>query len=361
MMRRSTSESTTAAAAERLDEADSPVEGLDAGTLSIHTHLRRKTGKTPPPTVRRRSPFANTKLSPDIWKRPTPRFHKTGQPDDGGAPWITFEIPFARVLPHPDLASTTADASAAATTATAPSAKRYVVYDLHVRQDGHAPDGFDLEPASIERRYTHFLRLYEALRRDHPRLMQPVAFPKKVLIGNFSGALIAERSAAFEAFLDHVMGQPQLRDSGAFVRFLQDDEVLRACRLLDERRHELAVPLLVNGFRLLNRVYTDKAPCVLLLLCRLVAACTTSPLPHREAARWAELALRRYESVSDADLLVLYVPLLQTCLHLWWQRGSDNAPLVARMQRMREQGVNTRATVTLTQAIHAMDPRTETM
>lgn len=45
MMRRSTSESTTATAAERLDEADSPVEGLDAGTLSIHTHLRRKTGK----------------------------------------------------------------------------------------------------------------------------------------------------------------------------------------------------------------------------------------------------------------------------------------------------------------------------
>lgn len=46
MMRRSTSETTSAvaAAAEQLDEADSPVEGLDAAQLSIHTHVRRKTG-----------------------------------------------------------------------------------------------------------------------------------------------------------------------------------------------------------------------------------------------------------------------------------------------------------------------------
>lgn len=321
---------------------------------------KRVTAAGPPKNVHT-SNMLHTKTPTDIWKRPTPRFHLATQPsaDDGNSsaattnatPWLTFEIPFARVLPHTD---GIAPAAAAAT-------KRYVVYDLHVRHDAHSPDGFDLEPASIERRYTHFRQLYAALRSVHPTLMQPVAFPSKVLIGNFSTALIAERSAAFETFLDHVMGGAELRDDAAFVHFLQDAEVQCACRLLDERRHELAVPLLVNSFRLLNRVYTDKAPCVLLLLCRLVAACTASPLPHRDAVRWAELAQRRYEGVSDADLLALYVPLLQTCQHLWWQRGSDTAPLAARLQRMREQGVDTRARVTLTQAIHALEPRTETM
>lgn len=239
---------------------------------------------------------------------------------------------------------------------------RYVVYDVHLRQDAGTPDQLDTDPARIERRYTHFRHLYDELRRAHPASMRTFAnFPTKSLFGNFGVALLAERSAGFERFLDHVMADEKLRESETFAHFLYDIEVQRAGRLLDERRNELAVPILANAFRLLNRVYTDKRPCVLLLLCRLCAACTSSPLPHADAERWCELALRRYETVSDADLLVLYVPLLQTCLHLWWQRGRDNAPLAERLQQMVAQGVNTKATVTLTQAIHAMDPRTETM
>lgn len=73
-------------------------------------------------------------------------------------------------------------------------------------------------------------------------------------MGNFSTDLIATRSAAFEAFLDYVVSQPQLRDSPHFLGFLQDTELDRACQLLDERRNELAVPLLENCFRMLNKV-----------------------------------------------------------------------------------------------------------
>lgn len=230
-----------------------------------------------------------------------------------------------------------------------------------MRQDANTPDGFDHNPASIERRYTHFLRLYEALRAEFPDRMRSVAFPKKAIMGNFSAELVAARSASFETFLDHVAGCSELRDSRAFLNFLQDSEVQLARRLLDERRNEQAVPILENCFRLLNRVYTDKASSVLLMLCRLVAACTTPPMPHPAAQRWCELALHRYETVSDADSLVLYVPLLQTCLHLYWQRGCDNAALLERMQRMQMQGVNTKAPTTLTQAIQAMEARPETM
>lgn len=109
------------------------------------------------------------------------------------------------------------------------------------------------------------------------------------------------------------------------------------------------------------QIFLDKSPCVLLLLCRLVAACTTSPVPHPSAERWCELALRRYESVSDADLLVLYVPLLQTCQQLWWNRGRDNTLLMDRLQSMELRGINTKNGKSLTQAIHALDPRTETI
>jgi len=213
--------------------------------------------------------------------------------------------------------------------------------------------------AVIERRYTHFLHLYTNLKRHHSQLMQKVDFPKKAFMGNFSGELIAERSLAFEHFLDYVASKTELRDSPHFLTFLQEIELDQACQLLDERRNEQAVPILENCFRLLNKIYTDRSKCVLLVLCRLVAASTTSPVPHPNAEKYAELALRRYESVSDAELLVLYVPLLQTCDHLWWQRGRDNTFISERLNGLKMKGINLKGK-TLTQALHALDPRGET-
>lgn len=91
----------------------------------------------------------------------------------------------------------------------------------------------------------------------------------------------------------------------------------------------------------------------------MVAAATTSPVPHPLAEKYAELALRRYDSVSDAELLVLYVPLLQTCAHLWWQRGRDSSLITERLNGLKMKGINTEVK-TLTKAIHALDPRGET-
>uniref|UniRef100_A0A182NEW3 PX domain-containing protein n=1 Tax=Anopheles dirus TaxID=7168 RepID=A0A182NEW3_9DIPT len=278
----------------------------------------------------------------NIWQRPTRR---PLPPADDVV--LCFEIPLARILP-----------SAATGDGNSSSGKKYVIYELNVRKDGPGPDPF---PTSVERRYTHFLKLYEGLRKDHPTLLQSVTFPKKVLMGNFTAELIGERGSAFEAFLDHIVTVPSLRDSDHLLEFLQGDELRNACQLLDERRNELAVPLLENCFRLLNKIFLDKSKCVLLLLCRLVAACTTSPIPHPAAEQWAELALRRYEHVCDTELLVLYIPLLQTCLHLWWQRGRDRSLLEERLNEMGKKGIKVKGGPTLAQAIHALDPRAETI
>lgn len=277
-----------------------------------------------------------------MWQRTTAITRRT-LPEDGSI-IVRFEIPYARVLP-PDNET--------------PSIKKYVVYDLNIRQD--SLNACDSHPITIERRYTDFLSLYDGLRREHASLLDRVTFPKKVLIGNFSSDLIAERSAAFEAFLDHVASTPVLRESEHFLRFLQEAELTRACQLLDERRNEQAVPLLENCFRLLNKIFMDRSRSVLLMLCRLVAACTTCPVPNPAAERWAELAMRRYESVCDTELLLLYVPLLQTCVHLWWQRGRDNQYLEERLKAIEARGMKVKNSNTLTQAIHALDPRTETM
>lgn len=266
-------------------------------------------------------------------------------PQDGSV-IVRFEIPYAHVMPPPNENEKS-------------TIKKYVVYDLNIRQD--STKSTDANPVTLERRYTDFLTLYDGLRSQYPALMSPIPFPKKVFMGNFSSALIAERSAAFEALLDQVMSFNDLRESVHFLQFLRDNELTKACRLLDERRNELAIPILEDCFRLLNKIFMDHSKSVLLLLCRLVAACTTSPVPHPSAEKWAEIALRRYDGVSDADLLTLYIPLLNTCVHLWWQRGRDNQFLQDRLKALEHKGIPVKNSKTLTQAIHALDPRTETV
>lgn len=237
--------------------------------------------------------------------------------------------------------------------------KKYVVYDITVRRDSiHVKDN---NPITLERRYTDFLTLYESLRKEHSSLLHDYPFPKKVFLGNFSSELIIERSGYFEALLYHITTTNTLRESSAFLQFLQDTELIKACQLLDERRNEQAVPILEDSFHLLNKIFMDRSRCVLLTLCRLVAACTISPIPHASAEKWADLALRRYEGVSDAELLTLYIPLLHTCSHLWWQRSRDNTSLRDQLANIAAKGISVKNAKTLVQVIHEIDPRTETI
>ncbi|KAL7740045.1 hypothetical protein ACLKA6_012394 [Drosophila palustris] len=277
-----------------------------------------------------------------LWERfnnPAKRFKPVAE----GSTELRFEILMAHIMPREG---------------DDPKIKRYVVYELTVRQDSNE---MDAQPAKIERRYTDFRELYQSLKRSHPNELNNLTFPNKVLMGNFSSELIGERSEAFEAFLTHVAEQTKLRDSNAFLRFLQHEELTKACQFLDERRHEMAIPMLENCFRLLNKVYMNRSRPVVLILCRLVAACTVSPVPHHAAERWALLALSRFETLCDIDLLPLYIPLLHTCAHLWWQRGQDQKPITDRLTDMSKQGINIANTTSLMQAIHKIDPRTETI
>lgn len=43
--------------------------------------------------------------------------------------------------------------------------------------------------------------------------------------------------------------------------------------------------------------------------------------------KWANLALHRYEGVSDSDLLELYVPLLKTGIQVWDQNDMSKDDL----------------------------------
>ncbi|XP_070500850.1 sorting nexin-20 [Chironomus tepperi] len=308
---------------EILEDADSPVveEAFERTTLAI----------------------TRDKIVKDVWQRETRKPLPVNADSDG---YVTrFEIQFARICPN-------ADSEQASNT------KKFVVYDVICTLDSTTQA--DKSPAIIERRYTDFLKLYEALKKENPQLLANVAFPKKKILGNFTSDLISERALAFENFMDYCVSIPALRDSPSFLSFLQDDDLTRASRLLDERRNEAAVPILENSFQLLNKVYLDKSRQVLLLLCRLVCACTTSPISHPSSIKWTDLALRRFDHVSDTEILVLYIPLLNTASYLYWQKGLDAKPINDRLEEMGRKGIKIKDTLTLIQCLHTMEPRSET-
>lgn len=86
------------------------------------------------------------------------------------------------------------------------------------------------------------------------------------------------------------------------------------------------------------QVFTDRSPPVILALCRLLA-CSVLINDIANSQRWADLALYRFEGVSDSDLLELYVPLLQTCLKIWEQNGRNKETIEQELTKLQRDGV----------------------
>ncbi|KAI5632249.1 PX domain-containing protein [Phthorimaea operculella] len=238
----------------------------------------------------------------------------------------------------------------------AESEKKFVAYMLQVRQNNKEFSPFDPDPANVERRYTHFLDLYNGLKKDHPALLSTIAFPRKMLMGNFEPSLISNRCAAFESLLELLSNESRLRETPAAISFFQDAELSEAKRLIAEGKFDQAVSVLETSFRLLNKVYTDRSRVVLSVLCRIVACATASGgALAGPVEKWAQLALRRYEAVSDSDLLLIYIPLLHACISIWETLGRDKSKLVAELNGLRKRGMKVDSAPNLMEAIDNLD------
>ncbi|KAK5646597.1 hypothetical protein RI129_005061 [Pyrocoelia pectoralis] len=233
------------------------------------------------------------------------------------------------------------------------SEKKYVLYTLQIR---HVTGVDDSKPAILERRYTDFYNLYTALKKDYPNEMTTVSFPKKVLIGNFDNRLISIRSTGFESLLRHVLVDSKLRESPPLLTFLQEADLQKIKELLQNKDYASAAPLLENNFRLLNKVYTDRSPAVLMALCRLLG-CLISMPGSPNAQKWADIALHRYEGVCDSDLLELYLPLLHVCAKIWWQTGRNGNFLESRLQSLKQQGIKFNEGASLLEAVDCLEKK----
>ncbi|XP_047042283.1 sorting nexin-20 [Helicoverpa zea] len=232
--------------------------------------------------------------------------------------------------------------------------KKFVAYMLQVTQASESRV-MDPDPANVERRYTHFLDLYNGLKKEFPALVGGLSFPRKIVMGNFDPILIANRCAAFNSLLDLVASESRLRDSPAAITFFQDIELNEAKRLINNGSFDQALSVLETSFKLLNKVYTDRSRVVLGALCRIVACAGASDgTLAGPVERWAQLALKRYEAVSDSDLLLIYVPLLHTCITIWETLGRDKSKLVEELNDLRKRGMKVDSVPSLMEAVDSL-------
>lgn len=235
--------------------------------------------------------------------------------------------------------------------------KKFVAYMVQVRQNGDSTETevLDSDPVNVERRYTHFLDLYNGLKKEQPVLLQNITFPRKIVVGNFDPSLISTRCAAFESLLNLVASESRLRDAPVSMTFFQEPELNEARKLISEEKFDQALSVLESSFKLLNKVYTDRSRVVLSSLCRIVACAGASEgALAGPVERWAQLALKRYEAVSDSDLLLIYVPLLHTCISIWETLGRDKAKLVEELNDLRKRGMKVDSVPTLMEAVDGL-------
>lgn len=87
----------------------------------------------------------------------------------------------------------------------------------------------------------------------------------------------------------------------------------------------------------------------MIALCRLLGCCVSMP-GSPNAQKWVDLALHRYEGVSDSDLLILYIPLLHVCIKVCGQTGKAKSDLEDRLNNLRKQGIQINESMSLLDA-----------
>ena len=92
--------------------------------------------------------------------------------------------------------------------------KKYTVYKIHV----------DPLNSEVERRFSDFLWLHDALQRDHPGVLVPPMARKKRHHNKFDPSVISGRLETMQEFLCSLVDNPELLANPALVSFLIDTD-----------------------------------------------------------------------------------------------------------------------------------------
>ncbi|KAK3579168.1 hypothetical protein CHS0354_022703 [Potamilus streckersoni] len=209
----------------------------------------------------------------------------------------------------------------------------FVMYKILIVREGI----LDKAPSIIERRYSDLEKLNSSLRKKYPKIMRNVAFPKKLVIGNFTNETIAQRSRAFEQFLSHLEGLDSMRFTVEFAEFFYLLELKEAYKLICDDKYLEAVDLIQKCLPIQEKIQGDYSPGLGATICALVACYQV--LDKRELAlRYAESALKCFTSNEENTY---FLPLVQVAIHLSWKLGRNKQDLENILTQMEKKGIHT--------------------
>lgn len=231
--------------------------------------------------------------------------------------------------------------------------KSYVVYTILVKRT----PGLETQPGVIERRYSDFLELFNAIRKRFPALMTDFPFPKKTLTGNFSAEVITERSVAFQHLLAYCLSVRELRQTPEFTEFLYNHETKEVRRMMRAGAFEDAATILENTYFIQEKLYMHSGEVsyiVFKTVCVLIA-CLNAGNNVGEAQAYCEKAIQLISTTPACDSSELVVPLIILAIRLYWSVGKDKQDLELRLEQLKRTGVNVDKQPTLLELVMKSD------
>lgn len=208
--------------------------------------------------------------------------------------------------------------------------KQCVFYSLMVLKT----EGIDTDKAIIERRYSDFAALYKGLKKDHPKLLENVAFPGKVFgqKSNLSSEVIESRCRAFEVFLQKIYHHKAVCLHPAFRELFYLPELREATEKLRGGELKSSLKLLLNSLHLQVKL-CDQVREIIATLGAIVVI-HEAQSKFEEAERYATAAI---ELVQGDYFCPYVIPLLDTAANLRWKLQKDKKTIerhLTRVQRM---------------------------
>ncbi|KAM6430404.1 sorting nexin-20 isoform 1-T3 [Liasis olivaceus] len=208
---------------------------------------------------------------------------------------VLFEIPSAKIVEKPF--------------------SKYVKYQIIIIQSG----SFDSNVSVIERRYSDFEKLHTSLLKEFYDEMEDLAFPKKILTGNFMDEVIMERKLAFQDYLRFLYSMEFIRSSRMFIDFLTRPELEEAYSCLRGGQYTKALEGLLEAVALQEKLTRHRPILLVPTLCAILV-CHKDLENFKSAFEFGERALQRLEKQPGHRY---YIPLLETMISLAYILGKD--------------------------------------
>ncbi|KAK3085675.1 hypothetical protein FSP39_006970 [Pinctada imbricata] len=206
----------------------------------------------------------------------------------------------------------------------------FVLYHIAISFD----DGNEKTHGTIEKRYSDFEKLNGILRKRFSDLMEEVAFPGKIILGNFSDETIAKRSRAFEQYLTHLFSIDIIRFSEELKDFFYGRNLQDGYTNFDMEDYRSASACFEKCLSVQEKLLGNQHPDVLCTLSALVV-CNYKTERRDVARKFAEAALDCLKNNEDN---LLYLPLLKQCIYLNWMLGRDKSHLETKLSQMKDRG-----------------------